>query len=235
MWCPPQGHLQPHPCELGEVLAPLSQLLPPSHPHGSGCSLCQLRGGGVTAKAPRGTGVVPPPVPRFKNSSSFPPFQSPVSQKQRGSVQRCCAPCCSPSDGVGSRDVLLPPKTSSAPELCPCSVPASSGALGDFAAQFGSGDQNPIFWFHCCLPGPGAELGTVWGSQCTQFGVCWFQCSVPPSGLLMPSASRLLLLGRRNRGTFRSCGAVSQGWAFLQILPSSSLPAVDRTSSSEQR
>lgn len=160
MWCPPQGHLQPHPCELGEVLAPLSQLLPPSHPHGSGCSLCQLRGGGVTAKAPRGTGVVPP----FKNSSSFPPFQSPVSQKQRGSVQRCCAPSVHPvmvwEAGMfccHQKPALL---QSSAPARC---LPAVV-LWGILQHSLGWGTKIPYSGFT---------------AVCLALGQNWAQCGVP--------------------------------------------------------
>lgn len=57
-------------------------------------------------------------------------------------------------------------------------------------------------WFHCCVPGTGAEL---WGSQCTLFGVCWSQCSVPPPCALCFQAASAWPQQQRNFVRLRGC------------------------------
>lgn len=57
--------------------------------------------GELFQRAPeRGAGAVSPSMPPFKKSSSLPSFLGPMSQKQRGSVQRCSAVLCAGHSGA---------------------------------------------------------------------------------------------------------------------------------------
>ncbi|XP_041344665.1 serine dehydratase-like [Pyrgilauda ruficollis] len=84
----------------------------------------------------------------------------------------------------GSRDVLLAPKTSSMrsraiPELSPaCCLPAVL-LRGVCSPVWGRTLKSCILLSLLCVWHWG-RAGTVWGSQCSLFGLCWSQCSVPP-------------------------------------------------------
>lgn len=199
--------------------------------------------GELFQRAPeRGAGAVSPSMPPFKKSSSLPSFLGPMSQKQHGSVQRCSAVLCAGHSGaqgwcgkqgcsVGTKDQLHEEQGCS--RALPLLTACQQWCSGGFCCR--------TVWFRglkwCVL----VSLLSAWHWGSTGHSVgfpVWrvfvpVQC--PPSGLLVPSASRLLQLGHSSRGTFCGCGAVSQGWAFLQTPPSSSLPAVDTTSPSEHR